>query len=67
MENPPKEKIPIPDLRTIRNIKITTPSPHLLDTIYLCQQRQGWYREFLQSVGEKKNNFVGQGNKRKIN
>jgi transcriptional regulator with XRE-family HTH domain len=37
---PPNEALPLPDLRTVRN----RPSPELLDTIYLCQRRQGWFR-----------------------
>ena len=59
MDRPPKEKIPIPDLRTIGNVEITRPSPDLLDTIYLCQQRQDWYREFICSMGAKALDFVG--------
>ena len=59
LKKPPKEDIPIPDFRTIKNVEITRPSPNLLDTIYLCQQKQGWYREFIQSVGGGKNKFVG--------
>ncbi len=46
LEEPPVEKIPIPDFRTIRNEAIARPSPDLLDMIYVCQQRQEWYRDF---------------------
>lgn len=41
LEEPPVEKIPIPDFRTIRNTPIARPSPDLLDMIYVCQQRPG--------------------------
>ena len=51
LNKPPEEKIPIPDFRTIGNREIPRPSPDLLDTIYLCQQRQNWYRNFVQSGG----------------
>ncbi|TAK24844.1 MAG: ImmA/IrrE family metallo-endopeptidase [Chloroflexota bacterium] len=56
---PPVERVPIPDLRTRKNRPIDTPSPDLLDTLYQCQQRQSWYREFAQWVGEAPRDFVG--------
>ncbi len=49
LEDPPVERIPIPDFRTIRNKPIARPSPDLLDMIYVCQQRQEWYRDFARS------------------
>lgn len=42
----PQEALPIPDFRTLANRVITRPSPNLLDTIYLCQQRQDWFRDY---------------------
>lgn len=51
---PPEERIPIPDLRTVSD-----PDPELLDTIYLCQRRQDWYRDYAISVGEDPRYFVG--------
>jgi hypothetical protein len=56
---PPIEEVPIPDFRTIGNEHIERPSPDLLDTIYICQQRQEWYREFARSEGEDARQFVG--------
>lgn len=58
LQEPPVESIPIPDFRTVRNNQIERPSPDLLDTIYICQQRQEWYREFARSMGEKPLSFV---------
>lgn len=52
LKEPPVETIPIPDFRTIRNKPIARPSPDLLDMIYVCQQRQEWYREFARSERE---------------
>ncbi|RIV26130.1 ImmA/IrrE family metallo-endopeptidase [Alicyclobacillaceae bacterium I2511] len=46
LEMPPEEHISIPDYRTIGDIGVTKPSADLLDTLYLCQQRQEWYRDF---------------------
>ena len=59
LPQPPVENIPIPDLRTVGNVHIEHPSPNLLDTIYICQQRQEWYRDFARSIGEEPYSFVG--------
>jgi Zn-dependent peptidase ImmA (M78 family) len=59
LQEPPVETIPIPDFRTIRNKPIARPSPDLLDMIYVCQQRQGWYRDFARSERESALSCVG--------
>src|SRR5438445_5827935 len=59
LEEPPIEKIPIPDFRTIRHRPIARPSPDLLDMIYVCQQRQEWYRDFARSERFSPLPFVG--------
>jgi Zn-dependent peptidase ImmA (M78 family) len=56
---PPVEQIPIPDFRTIGSEHLERPSPDLLDTIYICQQRQEWYRDFMRSEREAPLWFVG--------
>lgn len=45
LEKPPVDELPVPDFRTMDNAEVRRPSPHLLNTIYLCQQRQAWYQE----------------------
>lgn len=59
LPEPVEEQIPIPDMRTIAGAVIRRPSANLLDTIYLCQQRQDWYREFMLETGEAGVDFVG--------
>ena len=59
LTEPPVEELPIPDFRTIAGKAVERPSPNLLDTIYVCQQRQLWYREWARSVGEEPREFVG--------
>lgn len=59
LSEPPVEHVPIPDFRTIGNERTGPPSPDLLDTIYLCQQRQEWYRNHARSMGETSLTLVG--------
>ena len=59
LPEPPVEKIPIPDFRAPGNERIGHPSPDLLDTIYICQQRQEWFRNYALLMGEKPLEFVG--------
>jgi Zn-dependent peptidase ImmA (M78 family) len=59
LREPPIEVVPIPDFRTVANREERRPSPDLLDTVYICQQRQEWYREFARSVRADPLPFVG--------
>jgi Zn-dependent peptidase ImmA (M78 family)/transcriptional regulator with XRE-family HTH domain len=59
LEAPPEEPLPIPDFRTMPQARLSRPSPELLDTIYSCQQRQEWYRNYLITMGEVPLPFVG--------
>lgn len=56
---PPPENLPIADFRRVAGQPAGRPSPDLLDTIYICQQRQNWYREHLVTEGERPLPFVG--------
>lgn len=59
LTEPLDESMPIPDLRTGVAISPATPSPDLLDTIYLCQDRQDWYRGFMHGEGEPQLELAG--------
>ena len=59
MREPPDEKLPIADLRSPGNSTASSrPSPELLETIYTCQRRQDWYRDYLRAEGKSKLSFV---------
>lgn len=59
LTEPPDESMPIPDFRTVASVRSATPSPELLDTVYLCQRRQDWYRDFMLAEGESLLEFAG--------
>ena len=44
--SPMADDLPIADFRTVGGRQVLKPSPHLLDTVYLCQSRQDWYHEY---------------------
>ena len=59
LKEPPTERLPLPDFRSGSDLQTRRISPNLLDTVYACQQRQEWYREYALSVGEEPLPFVG--------
>lgn len=56
---PPEEPLPIPDFRTHDGRGVGRASPDLLDMLYACQERQGWYRDFALTVRMPEAAFVG--------
>ncbi len=62
LSEPPEEKLPIRDLRTIGSQGVKRPSPDLLEVVYLCQRRQEWYREYAEQQDEQPRSFVGSAN-----
>ena len=64
LHEPPKERIPIPDYRTMVNTQLSRPSANLLDTIHICQQRQDWYRDYARNNGLRPLGFVGSVDRR---
>lgn len=59
LPEPPVERLPIPDFRTVGSGPLARPSPDLLEILYLCQQRQEWYRENALATRELRRTFVG--------
>ena len=59
LPEPPVEEMPIADLRTVDDKYANKPSANLLDTIYICQRRQDWYREYALGIGEEPLPFIG--------
>ena len=47
LTEPPDERLPISDFRTVTDAVSARPSPDLLDTVYTMQRRQEWLREYL--------------------
>ncbi|MHC4119122.1 MAG: ImmA/IrrE family metallo-endopeptidase [Planctomycetota bacterium] len=58
LDEPPEDKLPIPDFRTVSG-QPKRPSPNLLDTIQAMQSRREWMREFLLEEGQEPLSFIG--------
>ncbi len=58
LPEPPEDRLPIPDFRTVREQGVARPSPNLLETVYTMQRRQGWMRESLEEDGQAPLAFV---------
>ena len=59
LSEPPVENVPIADMRTLGNAAVPRPTADMLDTIYLCQARQEWYRSYAEENGVVGPEFVG--------
>ena len=59
LAEPPDERVPIPDLRTLGNVSVARASADMLDTIYICQDRQEWYRDYARRQGFTPLDFFG--------
>lgn len=59
LPQPPDLALPVPDFRTLRDEALAEPSSDLLDILYLCQQRQDWFRDHARMHGLPTLQFVG--------
>ena len=59
LPEPPEERLPLPDYRTVAGAGLGKPSPNLLDTIYMMRRRQEWLRESLVEDNAEPLTFVG--------
>jgi Zn-dependent peptidase ImmA (M78 family) len=59
LPQPPALALPVPDFRILGDEALAEPSSNLLDTLYLCQQRQDWYRDHARMHGLPSVPFVG--------
>ena len=60
LSEPPDERLPVPDFRTVRDQGVRRrPSPNLIETLQIMQRRQDWLREYLQELGQDPLPFIG--------
>jgi Zn-dependent peptidase ImmA (M78 family)/DNA-binding XRE family transcriptional regulator len=59
LPSPPRDELPLPDLRTVANRGVAEASINLKDTIASVMRRQAWYKEYLQDQGAAPLDFVG--------
>ena len=52
LDEPPDEKLGIPDFRTVGDSPIDRPSPNLLETLQGMKRRQVWMRDYLIEEGQ---------------
>lgn len=59
LPEPPQEKLPIPDFRTVSDRPVGSASPNLIDTLHTMQRRQSWMRDYLADSGISSLPFIG--------
>jgi Zn-dependent peptidase ImmA (M78 family) len=59
LSEPPEDKLPIPDFRTVGDEPVRRPSPNLLETVQTMQLRQEWLGDYLKEHAETPHAFVG--------
>lgn len=64
LPEPPQEKLPIPDFRTVSDRPVGSASPNLIDTLHTMQRRQVWMRDYLIDRGHDPLPFIASANLR---
>ncbi|MEQ1838332.1 MAG: XRE family transcriptional regulator [Candidatus Nitrotoga sp.] len=64
LPEPPQEKLPIPDFRTVSDRPVGSASPNLIDTLHTMQRRQTWMRDYLVDCGHAPLSFIASANLR---
>ena len=59
LDEPPEDKLPIRDFRTVMGRAPRRPSPNLLDTVHQMQRRQDWMRDFLELHDAERLDYIG--------
>ena len=59
LDEPPDDRLPIADFRTVGGAPRRRPSPNLLETVYAMQRRQSWMRDELIEQEAPPLTFVG--------
>ncbi len=62
LQEPPKESLPIPDLRTLDDTAPSQISATFRELLYEVDRKQQWYREYVLESGEDEKSFVGKYN-----
>jgi Zn-dependent peptidase ImmA (M78 family) len=61
LDEPPEERLPVPDFRTVGDTPVDRASPDLIETIHTIERRQTWMRDALLEEGHEPLGFVGSG------
>lgn len=59
LSEPPEEKLPVADFRTVGSDGDNKPSPELLEVLYDAMRKQSWYRDYLLEMSDEPLSFVG--------
>ena len=59
LSEPPEEKLPLPDFRTIAGAQAYPPSPGFTDVLSDVLRKQQWYREYQESQGAQPLPYIG--------